>query len=197
MKYRALLQSFVEQYDKNHQLNIGKKKELVVDRLQCKKRPPNPITIRREKVELVEAWTGLDLQHWGKLFFLKRFRSFNVGNRLLEMFYQAVVAKDFFLTMVCWGWGKGGYINPRDANKLNKMVRKASSVEEKEEAWCYPRKPLTSAQWWLNEDEEHVQPQTHPSTAQYYTLTLYLTCVSFSMLLLLLLLLLWHLNFPL
>ena len=50
--------------------------------------------------------------------------SFNVCNRLLQSFYQSVVASVLFYAVACWG----GYINSRDTNKLNKLVRKASSV---------------------------------------------------------------------
>ena len=40
------------------------------------------------------------------------------------MFYQSVVASVLFFGVVCWG----GNINTRDANKINKLVRKAGSV---------------------------------------------------------------------
>nr|XP_010780298.1 PREDICTED: von Willebrand factor A domain-containing protein 7-like [Notothenia coriiceps] len=54
----------------------------------------------------------------------RRLRSFNVCTRLLQMFYQSVVASVLFFAVVCWGGNK----NTRDTGRLNKLVRKASSV---------------------------------------------------------------------
>ncbi|XP_051257592.1 uncharacterized protein LOC127364239 [Dicentrarchus labrax] len=59
-----------------------------------------------------------------RLFFLRRLRSFNVCTQLLQMFYQSVVASVLFFAVVCWGGG----ICTGCANKLSKLVRKASSV---------------------------------------------------------------------
>ncbi|XP_029924017.1 olfactory receptor 52K2-like [Myripristis murdjan] len=51
-------------------------------------------------------------------------KSFNVCNRMLNMFYQTVVASTLFFAVVCWGVG----LRRREANKLNKLVKKAQSV---------------------------------------------------------------------
>ena len=59
-----------------------------------------------------------------RLFFLRRLRSFNVCTRLLRMFYQSVVASAISFAAVCWGGGIGS----GGASKLNKLVRKVSSV---------------------------------------------------------------------
>ena len=59
-----------------------------------------------------------------RLFFLRRLRSFNVCNRMLQMFYQSVVASALFFAVACWGGG----IKAGDANRLNKLVKKAGSV---------------------------------------------------------------------
>ena len=40
------------------------------------------------------------------------------------MFYQSVVASVLFFAVVCWG----GNTNTRDANRLNRLVRRAGSV---------------------------------------------------------------------
>ena len=48
----------------------------------------------------------------------------NVYTRLLQMVYQSVVASVTFFAAVCWGGG----IRSCGENKLNKLVRKASSV---------------------------------------------------------------------
>ena len=56
-----------------------------------------------------------------QLYFLRRLRSFNVCK---QMFYQSVVASTIFFAAVSWGAG----IKAKDANRLNKLVRKAESV---------------------------------------------------------------------
>ena len=45
-------------------------------------------------------------------------------SRLLQMFNQSVVASTQFFAVVCWG----GSIQAGETNKLNKLVRMASSV---------------------------------------------------------------------
>ena len=49
-----------------------------------------------------------------KLFFLRRLRSFNMCRRLLQMFYQSVVASVLFFAVVCWG----GDTNTRGTDRL-------------------------------------------------------------------------------
>ena len=38
-----------------------------------------------------------------RLYFLRRLRSFNVCNRMLQMFYQSVIASTIFFAVVSWG----------------------------------------------------------------------------------------------
>ena len=54
-----------------------------------------------------------------RLYFLRRLRSFNVCNRLLQMFYQSVVASTIFLSVASWGAG----IKATDA-RLNQLIKK-------------------------------------------------------------------------
>ena len=58
------------------------------------------------------------------LFFIRRLRSFNVCNRMLQMFYQSVVASTIFFTVVSWGAGS----EAKDTKRLNKLIKKAGSV---------------------------------------------------------------------
>ncbi len=140
-EYRGLIESFVTWCNKNHlKLNISKTKELVVD-YQRKRSPPVPVTIQGEEVERVDSYKYLGVQinkklDWthntdalfrkgqSRLFFLRRLRSFSVCNRLLKIFYQSTVASALFFAVVCWGGG----IRAGEASRLNKLVRKASSV---------------------------------------------------------------------
>ena len=59
-----------------------------------------------------------------RLYFLRRLRSYNVCNRMLQMFYESVVASTVFFAVVSWGAG----IKAKDANRLNKGIKKAGSV---------------------------------------------------------------------
>lgn len=112
---------------------------LVVD-FRRSKRPPTLITIRREGAEMMDTYKILGVQlknklDWSdkteafhrkgqsRLFFL-RLRSFNVCIRLLWIFYQWVVSSIIFFAVMCWGGG----IRTRGANKLGRLVSKASSV---------------------------------------------------------------------
>ncbi|KAK5866698.1 hypothetical protein PBY51_020867 [Eleginops maclovinus] len=141
-EYRALVENSVGWCDNNHlKLNISKTKELVLDFRRSMKRSLTPITIRGEEVEVVNSYKFLGVQlnnklDWSdntdalfrkaqsKLFFLKGLRSFNVCTRLLQTFYQSVVASVLFFAGLCWG----GNTNKKDAERLNKLVRKANSV---------------------------------------------------------------------
>lgn len=58
------------------------------------------------------------------MYFLRRLRSVNICNKLLWMFYQSVVASVLFYTVVCWG----GSLSKKDASRLDKLIRCASSV---------------------------------------------------------------------
>lgn len=59
------------------------------------------------------------------LYYLRRLASFNICKKMLQMFYQTVVASALFCaTAVCWG----GSTKKRDTSRLDKLVRKTGSV---------------------------------------------------------------------
>ena len=59
-----------------------------------------------------------------RLYFLRRLRSFNICWTMLRMFFESVVASTILLAVVCWG----SRLRVADANRLNKLIRKASVV---------------------------------------------------------------------
>ena len=61
-----------------------------------------------------------------RLYFLGRLMSFNVCNWMLQMFYQSVVVSPIFFPVVYWATG----IKAKDANRLNKLIRKAGGGAE-------------------------------------------------------------------
>ncbi|KAI3361247.1 hypothetical protein L3Q82_012919, partial [Scortum barcoo] len=73
-------------------------------------------------------WTTHTSHLFGKtqsrMYFLRRLRSFNICSKLLQMFYQSVVASVLFYTVVCWG----GSISKKDTSRLDKLIRRAGSV---------------------------------------------------------------------
>ncbi|KAI3364860.1 hypothetical protein L3Q82_001050 [Scortum barcoo] len=70
-------------------------------------------------------WTTHTSHLYGKtqsrMYFLRRLmRSFNICSKLLQMFYQSVVASVLFYTVVCLG----GSISKKDTSRLDKLIRR-------------------------------------------------------------------------
>ncbi|KAK3541751.1 hypothetical protein QTP86_002393 [Hemibagrus guttatus] len=137
-EYRKLIQDFVAWCDFNHlHLNTTK---VVVDF----RRPSpqlEPVTINGHCVEFVKTYKYLGVQlddrtDWtantdalcrrgqSRLYFLRRPASFNICKKLMQMFYQTVVASALFCVAVCWG----GSIKKKDASHLDKLVKKVGSI---------------------------------------------------------------------
>ncbi|KAI3367638.1 hypothetical protein L3Q82_026475 [Scortum barcoo] len=115
-------------------------KELVIDFGRSRPRP-RPVLLEGAEVEAVDSyrylglwidnkldWTTHTSHLYGKtqsrMYFLRRLRSFNICSKLLQMFYQSVVASVLFYTVVCWG----GSISKKDTSRLDKLIRRAGSV---------------------------------------------------------------------
>ena len=106
-----------------------------------KKPQLQPVSIEGVDVEVVRTYKYLGLQlddtlDWtanldavqrkgqSRLYFLRRLGSFNICKKLLQMFYQSMVASVLFFAVVCWG----GSSKKRDAARLDRLVRRAGSV---------------------------------------------------------------------
>ncbi|KAI3375915.1 hypothetical protein L3Q82_003775 [Scortum barcoo] len=102
---------------------------------------PEPVIIKGDCVEVVHTYKYLgvkldDKLDWtantdalcrkgqSRLYFLRRLASFNICKKLLQIFYQSVVASALLYAVVCWG----GSLKKKDAARLDKLVRKAGSV---------------------------------------------------------------------
>ncbi|KAI3368530.1 hypothetical protein L3Q82_025533, partial [Scortum barcoo] len=108
-EYRRLVGDFAAWCHTNHlQLNTSKTKELVIDFGRSRPRP-RPVLLEGAEVEAVDSyrylglwidnkldWTTHTSHLYGKtqsrMYFLRRLRSFNICSKLLQMFYQSVVA---------------------------------------------------------------------------------------------------------
>ena len=140
-EYRQLVDNFVDRCNQNHLLlNVNKTKEMVVD-FRRTTVSTRPLKIMGEEVEVVEdyKYLGVHLNNrldWrtntnavykkgmSRLYFLRKLRSFNVCSKMLEIFYQSVMASAIYFAVVCWG----SSISARDASRINKLIRKAGSV---------------------------------------------------------------------
>ncbi|KAL3050872.1 hypothetical protein OYC64_001194 [Pagothenia borchgrevinki] len=93
---------------------------MVIDFRRKRTSPPLPRCILGEEVAVVEdyKYLGVHLDNglkWrintdavykkgmSRLYFLRKLRSFNVCSKMLEIFYQSVVARALFFAAVCWG----------------------------------------------------------------------------------------------
>ena len=141
MLFRSTVKDFVDWCEVNHlQLNMTKTKELVVD-LRRDKAPVTPVSIRGVSVDTVEDYKYLGVYidnklDWAKntdalyrkgqsrLYFLRRLRSFNICRTMLRIFYESVVASAILYAVACWG----SRLRASDANRLNKLIRKAGDV---------------------------------------------------------------------
>ena len=140
-EYRTVVDDFVEWSGRNHLLlNVTKTKEMVID-FRRNRTATQPLCILGENVTEVEDYKFLGVHldnrlNWktnteavykkgmSRLYFLRKLRSFNVCSKMLEIFYQSVVASALFFAVVCWG----SSIGAGDTNRLNKLIKKAGSV---------------------------------------------------------------------
>ena len=112
--------SFVDWCYSNHLvLNVTKTKEMVIDfRKQTK--VPDLIVIKEKDVDRVEIfkYLGIVLDNkltWKqntdsivkktkpRLYCLRKLRTFNVHNTLLQLFYTSVVSSTLTFGLACWG----------------------------------------------------------------------------------------------
>ncbi|KAI3363774.1 hypothetical protein L3Q82_001205 [Scortum barcoo] len=136
-EYRELIKDFVTWCDSNHLLlNTTKTREMVVD-FRRPRPHPEPVIIKGTvwrwytptntwECSWMINWTGLPTQTalcrkgQSRLYFLRRLASFNICNickKLLQIFYQSVVASALLYAVVCWG----GSLKKKDAARLDKL----------------------------------------------------------------------------
>ncbi|MBN3314359.1 RTJK polymerase, partial [Atractosteus spatula] len=110
---RPLVSSSLDTLQFAYQPNVGVKDAIIY-------------MLQRAYSHLDKAGNGHLLYKKGqsRLYFLRRLRSFNVCSKMLHMFYHSVVVSAIFYAVVCWGSG----IRAVDSNRLNKLIRRASSV---------------------------------------------------------------------
>ncbi|KAI3363177.1 hypothetical protein L3Q82_011547 [Scortum barcoo] len=140
---------------------------------------PEPvIIIKGDCVEVVHTYKYLGVQlddklDWtantdalcrkgqSRLYFLRRLASFNICKKLLQIFYQSVVASALLYAVVCWG----GSLKKKDAARLDKLsfsdtllslscstdrLRRSMSMTFLKQVTCESEKPEISFRSYLN-----------------------------------------------
>ncbi|KAK0147391.1 hypothetical protein N1851_013140 [Merluccius polli] len=137
-EYRTLVDNFVEWSEQNHlRLNVNKTREMVIDFGRKKRMPSQPLRIRGEVVEEVEDYKYLGVVIDNRLDWKSNTEAVykkgmsrlfpedaEIFQRMLEIFYQSVVASAIFFAAVCWC----SSIRASDTNRLDKIIKKAGSV---------------------------------------------------------------------
>ncbi|KAI5103517.1 hypothetical protein C0J45_7098 [Silurus meridionalis] len=178
--YRGLIKNFVDWCQRSClQINAGKTKELVVD-FRRNKQILSPVNIQGKDIVRVDSYKylGVHLNNkldWtdnteaiykkgqSRLFLLRRLRSFGVQGELLKTFFDSVVASAIFYGVVCWG----SSISTADRKRLDKLIRKASSVlgipldtvqEKRHYGHSSEHKPPETGGLYRNSQLSHVTP---------------------------------------
>jgi hypothetical protein len=139
--YRQETDRFVNWCDSNYlELNVGKTKEMLIDNRKGE-HVLEEIKIKGEPVERVGSYKYLGIVldeklSWkentdyickriqSRMYCLRKLRSFNVQQELLQMFYSSVVCSIMTFGLVCWGGGA----TRQDKNRLDKQIKKAGGV---------------------------------------------------------------------
>ena len=64
-----------------------------------------------------------------RLYCLRKLRTFNVHNALLQLFYTSILSSTLTFGLACWG----GNLLKHDRDKLNRIIKTASVVIGKEQ----------------------------------------------------------------
>ena len=64
-----------------------------------------------------------------RLYCLRKLRTFNVHNTLLQLFYTSIISSTLTFGLTCWG----GNLLKHDKGKLNRIIKTASVVIGKEQ----------------------------------------------------------------
>ena len=146
LNYTQEVMSFVDWCDSNHLvLNVTKTKEMVTD-FHNQTKVTDLIVIEEKDVERVDSfkYLGIVLDNkitWKqntdsivkktkpRLYCLRKLRTFNVQNTLLQLFYTSYVSSTLTFGLACWG----GNLLKHDRDKLNRIIKTASVVIGKEQ----------------------------------------------------------------
>ena len=139
--YLSEINTFVNWCDSNFLiLNVDKTKEMVIDFRKNKSTIPH-ITINNKIVERVDTFKYLGVVidkelKWKqntdniikkltpRMYCLRKLKSFEVNNKLLQMFYTSMITSVITFGITSWG----GNISKQDKDRLDKIIKRASGV---------------------------------------------------------------------
>lgn len=145
-QHGPVLDFFINWCEKsNLLLNTSKTKEMEIDFRIAQS--PNPTLLNGEPIQSVTEYKylGVVLDHklrwdvWSekvnaksqqRMFFLRKLLSFNVGNRMVKMFYHAFIESVLSFGIICW------FGNATEAQK--KSVRRAITLSSKLSGISFP-----------------------------------------------------------
>ncbi|KAK7098508.1 hypothetical protein V1264_002783 [Littorina saxatilis] len=173
--YRQEVDRFVGWGENNYlELNVGKTKEMIMDNRRGE-HVHREIVIKGEVVEKVEQYKYLGViidnkLTWkpnsdalvkklhSRLYFLRKLRSFNIRQEILQMFYTSTCNSVLYFGSVCWG----GNINKQDRDRLDKFIRKASGVVGRKQdnfTSTHERRLTDKVQKILADDSHPLRPE--------------------------------------
>ena len=139
--YRREIDHFVEWCDIHFlDLNVPKTKEIILDFRKGDKKH-SPVIIKNEEVQIVDnhKYIGITVSNnlsWSehisniftklnqRMYFLRKLKSFQVDNTILQLFYSSALQSIFTFCLICWG----GNTKICDKDKIEKIIKRASRI---------------------------------------------------------------------
>jgi hypothetical protein len=136
--YRQEVSTAVKWCEENHLLlNATKTKEIIID-LRARPTCYYPVHVKDTAVDIVSEYKYLgtivdNKLKWSentnsvykkgqqRLYFLRKLRSFNVNNTILELFYSSVVQSVICASMICW-WNNLTVVNKTKLERVRKSA---------------------------------------------------------------------------
>ena len=155
-------------------LNTSKTKEMAIDFRTIQS--PNPTFINGEPIQSVteykylgvvldhklrwDAWTDkINSKSQQRMFFLRKLLSFNVGSKMLQMFYYAFIESVLSFSIICW------FGNATEAQK--KSVRRAVTMSSKLSGITFPSLESIYKDRTLKRARSIVGDQRHPLASSF------------------------------
>ena len=141
LNYFQEINSFVDFCEQNFlELNVTKTKEMLID-FRSKSIVPDPIIIKKTKIERVDTYKYLGLVIDNRLKFdahvdsvvkklnsriycLHKLDSFGVRNEILKTFYESIILSSWSYCILGWG----GNVTQCDKNRIDVKIRRCNRV---------------------------------------------------------------------
>ena len=156
-------------------LNIEKTKEMIIDFRKASNQS-EPIVINEKQVERVNSFKYLGVvidskMTWTenidniitklkpRMYCLRKLRSFNVDNNLLQIFYSSIFNSVISFGISCWG----GNASKQDKDRIDRFIKKAGGIVGVEQEFI---ESMTS-QRTKRKTDQILKDTTHPLWLEY------------------------------